>query len=280
MLSLTASQSAPNVSTMDAQPAGASGRRMWPSARVLTCVTVWMSVDRLKKNLKFRPKKPPKPGFTLFPGASSLLAGEPSAHTIEGLAWANAQKFDMSCRDTRTTLLSITARASAAEKARFTTLARTTGISESRLALIAIRAFVGEDGRTQGPVHNPTAESIRATDRITIRLRPGDGAVIARRAAERDMKASTYLAAMARAHIATNPPLSANELAALKHSIIALSAVGTLLAQSARNPTLRGPGFEDVRQTLNRMHVAVAALEQRTHDFAKAALIAWESRFE
>ncbi len=187
----------------------------------------------------------------------------------------------MSCRATRTTLLSITARASAAEKARFTTLAHTAGISESRLALIAIRAFVGEDGRTQGAAaHNPSAERIRATDRITIRLRPGDGAVIARRAAERDMKASTYLAAMVRAHIATDPPLPASELTTLKHSIVALSGAGTVLAQSARNPTLSGPGFEDVRQTLNRMRVAVAALEQRTHDFTKAALIAWESRFE
>src|SRR2546430_452861 len=100
------------------------------------------------------------------------------------------------------------------------------------------------------------------------------------RAAERGMKPSTYLAAMARAHVAADPPLSANELAALKQSIVILSGVGTLLAQSARNPALSGPGLEDVRQTLSRMRVAVATLEQRTHDFAKAALMAWESRFE
>jgi len=187
----------------------------------------------------------------------------------------------MSCRATRTPRLSITARASPAEKARFATLAHAAGISESRLALIALRAFVDAEGRTQGPAeYDPAAERVRATDRITIRLRPGDGAVIACRAAERGMKTSTYLAAMARAHIAPDPPLSTNELAALKHSIVALSGVGTLLAQSARNPALSDPGFEDVRQTLNRMRVAVAALEQRTHDFAKAALMAWESRFE
>src|SRR5207302_913255 len=83
---------------------------------------------------------------------------------------------------------------SAAEKTRFATLAHAAGISESRLALMAIRAFVDEDGRTQGPpAHDPAAERVRATDRITIRLRPGDGAVIARRAAERGMKTSTYL---------------------------------------------------------------------------------------
>src|SRR5213082_2160367 len=104
----------------------------------------------------------------------------------------------MSCRATRATRLSITARASAAEKTRFATLAHAAGISESGLALMAIRAFVDEDDRTQGPAaHDPAAERVRATDRITIRLRPGDGAVIARRAAERGMKTSTYLAAMA-----------------------------------------------------------------------------------
>jgi hypothetical protein len=62
--------------------------------------------------------------------------------------------------------------------------------------------------------------------------------------------------------------------------VSALSGVGTLLAQSARNPALSGPGFEDVRQILSRMRVAVAALEERTHDFAKAALMTWESRLE
>ena len=187
----------------------------------------------------------------------------------------------MGCPATRTTRLSITARASAAEKARFAALAHAAGISESRLALMALRAFVDEHGRTQGPAeYDPAAERVRATDRITIRLRPGDGAVIARRAKERGMKTATYLAAMTRAHIAPDPPLSANELAALKRSIAALCELGAILAESARNPALSTQAFEDVRQTLSRIRVAVAALEQRTHDFAKAALMSWESRFE
>jgi hypothetical protein len=187
----------------------------------------------------------------------------------------------MSCRATRTPRLSITARASPAEKVRFATLAHAAGISESRLALMALRAFVDAEGRTQGPAeYDPAAERVRATDRITIRLRPGDGAVIARRAAERGMKTATYLAAMTRAHIAPDPPLSTNELAALKHSIAALSELGTILAQSARNPALSGPGLEELRLTLSRTRAAVTALEQRTHEFAKASLMAWESRFE
>src|SRR5215472_3614702 len=144
-------------------------------------------------------------------------------------------------RPSRTPGRSITARPSPAEKVRFSTLAHAAGISESRLALMAIRAFVDAEGRTQEPAESdPAAERIRATDRITIRLRPGDGAAIARRAKERGVKTSTYLAAMTRAHIAADPPLFVNELAALKESIAVLAGLGTLLAQSALNPALSG----------------------------------------
>ena len=111
---------------------------------------------------------------------------------------------------------------------------------------MALRAFVDAEGRTQGPAeYDPAAERVRATDRITIRLHPGDGAVIARRAAERGMKTATYLAAMTRTHIAPDPPLFTN--AALKHSIAALCELGTILAHSARNPALSGPGLEGRR---------------------------------
>ena len=69
--------------------------------------------------------------------------------------------------------LSITARPSLAEKTRFATLAHAAGVSESRLALMAIRAFVDAEGRTQAPEEcDPAAERVRATDRITIRGLP------------------------------------------------------------------------------------------------------------
>src|SRR5256885_538003 len=74
----------------------------------------------------------------------------------------------MSCRATRATRLSITARASAAEKTRFATLAHVAGISESRLALMAIRAFVDEDGRTQGQM--PESPSTQVSTRICRRF--------------------------------------------------------------------------------------------------------------
>jgi hypothetical protein len=77
------------------------------------------------------------------------------------------------------------------------------------------------------------------------------------------------LAAAARA----NPPLAAQELSALKYSVAVLAGISGHLVRALRNLS---PG--DIRDALQRTQAAVAALEQRTHDFAKAALISWESR--
>jgi hypothetical protein len=180
----------------------------------------------------------------------------------------------MSCRSFRSPLPSITIRVSEDEKDWFATLARSRGLSESALALSVIRS-VKDSGKLDPYATGPRTP---ATDRITIRLRPGDGEAIGRRALERGMKPSAYLAALARAHLAVNPPLAAKELAALKQSIVLLAGLGTLLAQTARNPALGGPGLEDVRQSISRTRAAVAVLEQRTHDLVRTALISWESR--
>jgi predicted DNA binding CopG/RHH family protein len=122
---------------------------------------------------------------------------------------------------------SITIRLSSEEKTRFASLARSRGVSESTLALSAVRAL-GQPGPC-GPV--PDATQPPATDLITIRMRPGDGEAIARRASARGMKASTYLSALVRAHLADNPPLAARELAELKLSIALLAELGGFLVR-------------------------------------------------
>ena len=165
---------------------------------------------------------------------------------------------------------SITVRPSAAEKARFATLARVTSVSESALALMAIRAFLEKESISRPSVSSSQGR-VPATDRITIRLRPGDGQAVSRRAAQRGMKTATYLAALVRAHLAVNPPLAGAELAAFKRSVAVLAEIRRLLAQAA--PT-SAPGREDLQRT----RAAVVALEERTDDLARAALISWESR--
>ena len=189
---------------------------------------------------------------------------------------ADRQISSTNDRAAKASLPSITARPSAADKARFALLAERAGMSESALALLAIRRLLEPEATTTPPA--AASARVAATDRITIRLRPRDGVAIARRASERGMKPSGYLAALVRAHLAANPPLASSELTALKQSVVVLAGLGTLLAQTARNPALSGPALEDVRDTMSRTRAAVAALEQRTQEFTRMALISWETQ--
>lgn len=171
---------------------------------------------------------------------------------------------------------SITVRVTRDEKQRFAGVAATHGLSEARLALIAVRSLIESNGPA-ALVSTSTREP--ATDRITIRLRPGDRKAIGERASRRGMKHSTYLAGLVRAHVSANPPLASDELDALKQAVVVLAGIGRLLARMARAPTL---GIEaiDLPEHLQRTRRMVAVVERRVHDLARAALEAWETRYE
>ena len=174
---------------------------------------------------------------------------------------------------------SITARPTLAEKERFAKLAASSGVSESALALIAIRALL----ESTDPSASTTApESARqaATDRITIRLRPGDGRAINQRAAQRGMRASTYLAALVRAHVAASPPLTVDELAILKQGVAVLANLGRSMSHIARSAAQTGALSPELQKLLSGTRAVVDALERRTRDLARSALITWESRFD
>ena len=170
----------------------------------------------------------------------------------------------------------ITARPTPEEKQLFAELAASRGISEARLALIAIRALL-ESNPANSPIRAAVGRSA-ATDRITIRLRPGDAEAITRRAAQRRMKTSTYLSALVRAHVAASPPLTTDELNTFKKTVMVLTAIARCLLKIARNsPT--GDVSRELREELNRTRVAIAALEKRMSEFAVAAIQSWESRY-
>ena len=173
---------------------------------------------------------------------------------------------------------SITVRPSPDEKARFRLIARHVGLSESALALQAIRLLLDRDEQWLARQSDLKWEHVAASDRITIRLRPGDGLEVIRRATERGMKPATYISALVRAHIATNPPLPAAELSALKSSVAVLAGIGTLLANTSRHGIPSGPQGEIYLEAIGRTRAEVAVLEQRIADLTKAALIAWETR--
>lgn len=173
---------------------------------------------------------------------------------------------------------SITARPSAEEKARFQLLARQIGISESALALRAIRTLLSRDEPWLARQPDLKWDHVTASDRITIRLRPGDGLEVIRRATERGMKPATYISALVRAHITRNPPLPAPEVNALKTSIVVLANLGTMLAKTGRQGIPSGPQGEVYGEMIRRTRAEIATLERRVIELTKAALIAWETR--
>ena len=177
----------------------------------------------------------------------------------------------------KSTAQTITARPTPEEKRLFASVAAQRQISESTLALIAIRAWLNSLSPDLPP--NPSSGG-PALDRITIRLRPGDRLAIRQRASERRMKDSGYIAALVRGHVTANPPLPTHELAAFKAAVSVLAGFGRLLARSAREAAQTGVLTRDLQQELGRSRALISEVERRTHEFAQAALISWESRVE
>ncbi len=175
------------------------------------------------------------------------------------------------------TVPSITARPTPQEKRLFAAVAAQRQISESTLALIAIRALLDSQSPSLPP--NPSSSG-PAMDRITIRLRPGDRLAIRQRAAERRMKDSAYVAALVRGHVAANPPLVTHELAAFKLAVSVLAEFVRVLARTAREAAQSGVLPRDLQQDLNRSRALVSDVERRMHAFARAALVSWESRVD
>ena len=174
---------------------------------------------------------------------------------------------------------SITARPTSAEKDQFAELAAARGISESALALIAIRALLDSNGGS--PPNPATGEARRpATDRITIRLRPGDRHALLQRAARRGIRPSRYVAALVRAHIAASPPLTIEEISILKRSVAVLAMLSRALSHTAQSIAQAGTAPPSLQTELSQTRAVVAAIEQRTHDLARSALITWESQYE
>jgi hypothetical protein len=177
----------------------------------------------------------------------------------------------------KSTVRSITARPTPEEKRLFAAIATRRQMSESALALIAIRSLLDSDVPSSPP---STSNNGPAVDRITIRLRPGDRLAIRHRASERRMKDSGYIAALVRGHVAANPPLTTHELAAFKAGVSVLAGFVRLLARSAREAARSGVLTRDLQQELKRCRVLVSEVERRIHDFAQAALVSWESRVD
>ena len=79
-----------------------------------------------------------------------------------------------------------------------------------------------------------SSEPVTRDARLSVRLAPDDRALLAERAAARNMAAATYVSVLVRSHLRGLPPLPKAELLALKRSVAELSAIGRNLNQIAR----------------------------------------------
>jgi len=91
---------------------------------------------------------------------------------------------------------------------------------------------------------------------------------------------SRYLAALVRAHIAASPPLTIDEFAVLRHGVAILAQLGRTLSRTAHELRSGGTLSPELQKELALIRTVVAALEQRTHDIARSALITWESHYD
>lgn len=169
----------------------------------------------------------------------------------------------------------ITLRVDAALKHRIHTRSRQQGLSEAALVLGAVRTVLRDDSLP--PYDGSDAARNPSVDRITVRLRPGDSEALRARARARRMPDSTYLAALVRAHLDSNPPLPTHELQLLKEATGTLAALGRTLRELERQQRLAQPVGVPLIAHLALLQSECTRIERALHDYASKALRAWEA---
>ena len=170
---------------------------------------------------------------------------------------------------------SLTAWPTRDQKAGFAALALSRGLSESKLLGLLIDSVL-----ERNPVHEADEERQREAeegDRITLRLRPGDGHSLRLRARQRGMKYTTYAAALIRAHVRASPPMPLKELAQLERSLAEISAIGRRLNQIA-GVVREGQGVDsELCVELAAVRQTVEELRQTLREVVRVNRISWES---
>jgi hypothetical protein len=169
----------------------------------------------------------------------------------------------------------IAARASAEAKARFSALAASRGLSESKLLGLVIDGLLARNP--------PDADAERQkgkagkADHISVRLRPGDGARLRERARARGINYTTYAAVLIRSHLVSNPPMRLKELSRLERGLAHVSAIAGSLRQIARALRQEEGLDPELASQLAAVLPAVEGLWQQMRELTKANVLSWES---
>ena len=146
---------------------------------------------------------------------------------------------------------------------------------------LSLARLLGElvDDSIDLDVDLPTRAAARETrrQRLSIRLQPGDIAIVSRRAAGRRMKPATYIAALVRAHLVVDPPLPSKEFAALERLTAELSAVGRNVNQVTRAVNSGLPVPAGTAALIGRSIELIEAVREATKAYLRAAAASWEA---
>jgi hypothetical protein len=160
-------------------------------------------------------------------------------------------------------------------KGQFAALAASRGLSESKLLGLLIDSVL--ERNPLGPAGDARHAEAEEGDRITLRLRPGDGKWLRLRAERRGMKYTTYAAALIRAHVRADPPMPLEELAHLERGLAEISAIGRRL-NSIAGVVNEGQGVDPgLRVELAAVLRAMEELRQALREVVKVNRISWES---
>lgn len=161
------------------------------------------------------------------------------------------------------------------KKEKFTALAAARGMSETALLSLLVDHVLETNPAPTAPAPDEGA----STDRITLRLRPGDRPLVDARAAARGMKASSYLVALVRAHVRSTAPLPTDELNTLKVTLGELSAVGRNLNQIARAANAGGGAgaLRGLLKDLESVGKRVDQVRREVAELVRVNLMSWES---
>jgi hypothetical protein len=164
-------------------------------------------------------------------------------------------------------------------KDRLRAIARERQITQSALLKRLIEnALLAAVGVTEESVADPVKQVARGA-RLYVRLRPEDHLLLRERAIGRGMAAATYASFLLRAHLRAVRPMPDRELAELKRSVAALSAIGRNLNQIARaanQGVATVPSTTDLRQLLR----ACEALREHVKGLVNANRDSWETGYD
>ena len=156
-------------------------------------------------------------------------------------------------------------------KSRFEALAISQGKTVSRLLNEVVASAV--DAR---PAHEAGVEA-GGSERISVRLRPGDRALLNARATERCMKPGSYTAMLLHGHLRRYAPLPIDELNHMKVAVGHLGALARTLQYLTRDVSPSGVVPAELLQEIALLRQSVSAVRETVAALVRTNLESWES---